>query len=278
MTASGVPQPASPGARPRVAVGTSGFAYDAWRGIFYPEDLSSKRFLSYYAQHFSTTEINATFYRFPRTNVVEEWARQVPAGFLFTLKMSQRVTHAKRLQDVDREMGWFCDGAYTLGDKLGAVLVQLPPNFRKDAPRLDAFLSKHAARLPLAVEFRHDSWFDDEVFGVLGRHRTALAVVEMDDGDALARPRLVTGSFAYVRLRKGDYTDGELGDWAEWMRAQTVPVFCYLKHEELGPALARRLAAQIDPRSTLAAGSSAPKPPATAPARAAVRRRSKPRE
>jgi uncharacterized protein YecE (DUF72 family) len=228
-----------------LAVGTSGFAYDAWRGSFYPDDLPAKRFLEFYARHFTTTEINATFYRFPRTHVVEGWAQQVPEGFRFTLKMSQRVTHTRRLKEVDREMGWFCDGAYALGQKLGAVLVQLPPNMRKDAVLLDAFLAKHAVRLPMAFEFRHDSWFDEEVFEILRRHRTALAVVEMEDGDTVARPRLVTGSFVYMRLRKGDYSDDELRDWAGWMTAQDLPVFCYLKHDESSPLLARRLLVQL---------------------------------
>lgn len=242
------PSPPPVGSTPvaRRAVGTSGFAYDAWRGSFYPDDLPAKRFLEFYSQRFTTTEINATFYRFPRTHVVEGWARQVPEGFSFTLKMSQRVTHTRRLKDVDREMGWFCDGAYALGGKLAAVLVQLPPNFRKDADLLDAFLAKHATRLPMALEFRHDSWFDDAVYEILRRHRTALAVVETEDGDAVPRPRLVTGPFVYMRLRKGDYSDDELRDWACWMNAQALPVFCYLKHDDLGPALARRLIQELE--------------------------------
>ena len=242
--------PPSPDPGSRVAVGTSGFAYDAWRGTFYPDRLPAKRFLEFYAQKFSTTEINATFYRFPRSNVVEGWARQVPSGFTFTLKMSQRVTHVRRLKDVDREMGWFCDGAYALGDKLGAVLVQLPPNFRKDAGLLDAFLARHAPRLPLVFEFRHDSWFDDVIYDLLRQHRTALAVVEMEEGDNVPRPRLVTGPFVYMRLRKGEYTEAELEDWAAWMRAQAEPVLCYLKHDELGPVLAGRLLDKLAPPGT----------------------------
>src|SRR5262245_61321863 len=191
---------------PRIAVGTSGFAYDECRGTFFPEKLPAKQFLHYYAQHFITTEINATFYRFPRVNVAEGWAQSVPAGFSFTLKMSQRVSHIKRLKDVDREMTWFCDGAYTLADKLGAVLVLLPPNMKADVPRLNDFLSRHAARLPMAIEFRHDSWFEDATYEVLRKHHTALAVVEREDVDIVARPRLVTGQFVYMRLRKGDYS------------------------------------------------------------------------
>lgn len=230
-----------PAPRPRIAVGTSGFAYDEWRSMFYPAKLPAKRFLAYYSQHFTTTEVNSTFYRFPRPKVTEGWGKEVPPGFAFTLKLSQRVTHVKRLKDVDREMSWFMDGALALGDKLGPVLVQLPPNFKLDLDRLDAFLAKHGPRARLAVEFRHDSWFDEAVYEVLRRHRCALAVVEMEEGDAVPRPRLVTGDFVYMRLRKVEYTDSELHGWADWMRAQGVDVFCYLKHDELGPLLAQRL-------------------------------------
>jgi uncharacterized protein YecE (DUF72 family) len=225
----------------RIAIGTSGFAYDEWRSVFYPEKLPAKQFLNYYARHFTTTEINATFYRFPRVNVAEAWARDVPAGFTFTLKMSQRVTHVKRLRNVDREIAWFCDGAYALGDKLGAVLVQLPPNMKADVPLLDDFLGKHAMRLPLAIEFRHDSWFTDATYDALRNHGVALAVVEREEGDSVPPPRLVTGRFVYVRLRKVEYADSELRDWADWLGAQPVASYCYLKHEVLGPALAQRL-------------------------------------
>jgi uncharacterized protein YecE (DUF72 family) len=245
------PEPPSAAVERRIAVGTSGFSYDAWRSIFYPEKLPAKQFLNYYARHFATTEINATFYRFPRVNVAEAWARDVPPAFAFTLKMSQRVTHAKRLKDVEREIGWFCDGAYALADKLGAVLVQLPPNMKADVPRLDDFLARNAAKLPLAVEFRHATWLSEATYEVLRKHRVALAVVEREEGEAISSPRLVTGRFAYVRLRKGEYTDAALRDWADWLRAQDVSAYCYLKHDELGPVLAQRLLVHLgllDPR------------------------------
>lgn len=235
-----IPEPAAPVARP-VHVGTSGFAYPAWKPSFYPKDVPPKRFLTYYAQHFDTTEINNTFYRFPRAAVAENWYRDVPAGFSFTVKMPQRVTHTRRLQDVDREMGWFLEGVLPLQEKLGPTLVQLPPNLRKDAAVLEAFLARWAARLRLAFEFRHATWFDDEIYALLQRHACALAVVEPEDEDGLPAVRLATGPFVYVRLRKDDYTAEELGDWAGWMRAQPVEVYCYLKHEERGPQLAQAL-------------------------------------
>jgi uncharacterized protein YecE (DUF72 family) len=229
----------------RVFVGTSGFAYPAWKPSFYPRDLPAKKFLSYYAQHFRTTEINNTFYRFPRVSVTEAWSAQVPAGFSFTLKLSQRVTHAHRLRDVDREMGWFLDGALALQEKLGAILVQLPPNLRKDVPLLESFTARHASHARLAFEFRHASWFADEVYDILRRHDCGLAVVEVEDGDELPLVREATGSLVYMRLRKGAYGADELAGWAHWIGAQRADVYCYFKHEDQGPALARRLLAAL---------------------------------
>jgi len=226
---------------PRIRVGTSGFSYTEWRGAFYPEKLPAKQYLSFYGQHFETTEINASFYRIPRRTTTEGWYAEVPAGFAFTLKLSQRITHIKRLRDVDQEMTWFMDAALGLQDKLGSILVQLPPNFKADIERLDAFLVRHARHARLAVEFRHPSWYADEVYEALRRHGAALAVVEMEDGDDVPRPREVTADFVYVRLRKGDYTADELRDWATWLRAQSGDVFCYLKHDERAPELALAL-------------------------------------
>lgn len=239
-------EPTSPGGTRRLRIGTSGFAYTEWRGLFYPEKLPSKQFLSYYAQHFDTTEINNTFYRIPRPQVTEGWYAEVPAGFSFTLKMSQRVTHMKRLKDVDEEMTWFLTGALGLQEKLGPILVQLPPNFKADLERLEAFLTKHASRSRLVFEFRHDSWFEDDVYETLRRHRTAFAVVEMEGEETTPRPREVTGDFVYMRLRKGEYSPAELREWANWMRSQTVDVYCYLKHDEKAPVLARQLLQALD--------------------------------
>lgn len=228
---------------PPIFIGTSGYSYPEWRGFFYPDKMASRGFLPFYAACFPTAEINNTFYRIPRLAMTEQWAAAVPDDFRFTLKLSQRVTHIKRLKDVDQEMSWFAAAALGLGDKLGPVLVQLPPNFKKDLERLETFLAKHAPRSKLAFEFRHASWFDDEVYALLRAHGAAFAVVEMEDSDPLPRPRLVTGPFVYMRLRKGDYAPGELAGWAAWMRSQTVPVYCYMKHDEYAPVIAAALVA-----------------------------------
>ena len=232
---------------PPIFIGTSGFSYAEWRGFFYPEKLASKGFLPFYAACFPTTEINNTFYRIPRLALTEQWAAAVPADFRFTLKLSQRITHIKRLKEVDQEMSWFASAALGLGNKLGPLLVQLPPNFKKDFERLDTFLGKHAPRSSLVFEFRHASWFDDEVYALLRAHGAALAVVEMEAGDTLPRPRLVTGPFVYMRLRKGTYTPEELAGWAAWMQSQSVPVYCYLKHDDQAPVLAAALVQAFTP-------------------------------
>jgi len=226
---------------PRILVGTSGFSYPEWRGKFYPPDLSPKKFLSYYVQHFPTTEINNTFYRIPTTALVENWRDEVPAEFQFTLKVSQIITHRKKLKAVDSEMQRFLESAAALKGKLATLLVQLPPFLRKDLETLQEFLTKFSSKARLSFEFRHTSWFCDDLYQMLQRHRCALAVVEKEEGEGADVPREVTAPFVYMRLRKGEYSDVELEDWAKWIRRQTVDVYCYLKHDDEAPLLAKRL-------------------------------------
>lgn len=223
----------------RIFLGTSGFSYTEWRGIFYPADVPSKKFLSYYAQHFKTTEINNTFYRLPTLKLTEGWYAEVPEDFSFTLKLSQKITHIKRLKNADEEMGVFLNAAAGLKEKLGPILVQLPPNLKKNAEVLADFLGKYATKGMLAFEFRHDSWFDDEVYDLLRKHNSALGVVEKEDGTEPVRE--VTGPFVYMRLRKGDYSAADLEEWAVWIRKQTVDVYCYLKHDQKAPVFATQL-------------------------------------
>jgi uncharacterized protein YecE (DUF72 family) len=238
-------EPQDTKAERRILVGTSGFSYAAWRGIFYPEKLPQKSFLSYYSQHFKTTEVNNTFYRLPNPDVARNWYSEVGDGFRFTLKLSQRITHIKRLKDVESEMARFTESTIALSDKMGPILVQLPPNFRMNLPVLDDFLSRYAQNRLLAVEFRHESWHNDEVYGVLTKHGAALGIIERDDPDAPAPPTIITGGFAYMRLRKGDYSAPELEHWAKWIVAQKVDVFCYLKHDDRAPVLAADLVKAI---------------------------------
>jgi uncharacterized protein YecE (DUF72 family) len=224
----------------RILVGTSGFSYKEWKGTFYPEGLSAKKYLSFYAERFPTTEINNTFYRLPTPKLASGWYEGAPEDFWFTLKLSQKITHIRRLRNIDEEMGVFLAATKELKEKMGPVLVQLPPNLRKDPALLEGFLSGFAQQARLAFEFRHDSWLSDDVLELLRSHKSAFGVVEKEESEA-SPIREVTGPFVYIRLRKGDYTEGELDDWAEWIRSRDVDVYCYLKHDELAPVLANRL-------------------------------------
>lgn len=223
-------------------VGTSGYAYKEWKGSFYPGDLPAKRMLHYYGEHFRSIEINNTFYRMPTAALLQAWAGEVPADFRFVLKASQRITHQHRLVDADEDVGYLLDVADTLGKRLGALLFQLPPNLKKDVARLDAFLALLPPPHRAAFEFRHPSWFDDEVFALLRAHRAALCIAEAE-GD-LEVPCVATADWGYLRLRRTDYGEAELRVWVARLRQQDwQDAFVFFKHEEAGrgPQLAQRL-------------------------------------
>ena len=226
-----------------IYVGTSGFSYAQWKGTFYPEKLPAREFLSFYARHFSTTEINNTFYRSPSAETTAKWASQVPEGFRFTLKLNRKITHQSRLQDVGESMEWFLSGAEPLQDKLGTILVQLPPYFHAKNDRLAEFLEKYSGRVPMALEFRHPSWFSDETFGLLETHSTALVLTESDE---LPATRRVTGPFVYARLRKSRYKKQELSEWARWIHSQGCQAFVYFKHEVEAPRYVGQLTEALD--------------------------------
>ena len=197
--------------------------------------------LAFYARRFSTVEINNTFYRMPQASVLTKWAEQVPDGFLFSLKASQRITHRSRLKDAGESVSFFFQVAVTLGDRLGPVLVQLPPNLKKDLPRLAAFLPLLPPGSRAAFEFRHASWFDDEVFETLRAAGAALCIAEDED---LATPLAATTGWGYLRLRRQDYGPESLEAWAAKIREQAwTEAFVYFKHEDeaRGPLLAERL-------------------------------------
>ena len=222
-------------------VGTSGYAYGQWKGSFYPPDLPTKRMLNYYGEHFRTVEINNTFYRMPTAALLRNWAAEVPADFRFVLKASQRITHQHRLADADEEVGYLLDVVATLQQKMGALLFQLPPNLKKDVPRLDAFLALLPPPRRAAFEFRHPSWFDDEVFALLHAHQAALCIADAE-GD-LEVPWVATAAWGYLRLRRPDYDDAALQAWVKQVQEQDwQEVFVFFKHEEAGrgPQLAQR--------------------------------------
>ena len=222
----------------RIFIGTSGFSYPEWKGSFYPKELSPKKYLPFYAERFHTTEINNTFYRIPTAKNMEEWYAAVPADFSFTLKLNQNITHRKRLKEAGQDMERFLNAAASLKEKLGTILVQLPPYFKADLPLLEDFLSAYSKKARLAFEFRHDTWLVEDVYQLLRNHNCALGVVEAEDRPAV---KLLTADFVYLRLRKGDYNKEELAVWAEWIHNQKVDVYCYLKHDEKAPLLAQQL-------------------------------------
>jgi uncharacterized protein YecE (DUF72 family) len=222
-------------------VGTSGYAYKEWKGSFYPADLPDGEMLRFYAGRFNTVEINNTFYRMPKTAVVEGWGAEVGDGFRFVLKASQRITHFQRLKDAGDTLGYLLRAAGALGGRQGPLLFQLPPNMRKDAPRLAEFLALLPPGRRAAFEFRHASWFDDEVFALLGDHQAALCVAEAED--ELEIPVVATTDWGYLRLRRPDYADGELEAWVDRVRELGwKDAFVFFKHEDAGkgPRMAER--------------------------------------
>ena len=223
----------------KVRAGTSGFSYTEWKGSFYPEDLSTDAMLGFYADHFGAVEINNTYYRMPKDSVLESWAAQVPEAFRFVLKANRRITHFKRLKgSAIEDMEYFWSQAVTLEDRLGPVLVQLPPNFKKDVERLQAFLADIPGGVRPALEFRHSSWLDDEVYDVLRQRNAALVIAQTEEAET---PLVPTADWGYLRLRKVEYGAGEVEAWAERVGAQAWDeAYVFFKHEDegTGPRLA----------------------------------------
>ena len=223
-----------------ILVGTSGYNYPEWKGSFYPADLPVKKMLPYYAGKFPTVEINYTFYRMPTSKIVAGWAAQVPDGFRFTLKAPKRITHDKRLRaaEVADSLQGFVSVAGELGPKLGALLFQLPPNFKKDLPLLNEFLGLLPPRVAAAFEFRHDSWLSDDVYDAFRARNIALCIA---DSEKRQTPALLTADYAYFRLRDEGYQDAELARWAaaaKELGAKCSNVFVYFKHEDEGKGAA----------------------------------------
>jgi uncharacterized protein YecE (DUF72 family) len=223
-------------------VGTSGYSTKEWKGAFYPKDLADKKMLHYYGEHFRTVEINDTFYRMPKASVLEAWASEVPVDFRFVLKAPQRITHGQRLKDADDDaVRRLLEVAGTLKDRLGPLVFQLPPNLEKDVPRLRDFLTLLPAERRAAFEFRHQSWFDDEVFGLLRQHQAALCIAEAE-GD-LQVPFVSTADWGFLRLRLPAYTDADLKTWLKHVQQQDwKDAFVFFKHEDegKGPQMAKR--------------------------------------
>ncbi len=232
-----------------IVVGTSGYNYPEWKGSFYPEKISARKMLPYYAERFRTVEVNYTFYRLPSEKTLDDWVAATPDGFAFTLKASRRITHEARLEDCEEMLAVFCERARRLGPKLGVLLFQLPPWMRKDLPLLKAFLDLLPADLRAAFEFRHKSWLSDDVFARLEDSNAALCI---KDDEKFTTPLVATASHGYFRLRDEGYADDDLHRWADTIADYgrgLDDVFVYFKHEDegVGPAFARKLIDRIGP-------------------------------
>lgn len=231
---------------PRLLIGTSGWHYKHWRARFYPQDLPPSQWLRFYATHFSTVEINASFYRQQPAPTWEKWRKTVPEGFLFAAKASRFITHIKRLADPADPLGRFLGSVAGLSDHLGPLLYQLPPSFQRteeNVTRLEAFIELLPARLMHVIEFRHKSWFGDETMGMLRSHRVAFCSFDRAGFDC---PLIATAPHAYMRFhgssgeRGGNYTDKMLEAWAarlEELAAGVERLFVYFNNDAFGYAV-----------------------------------------
>jgi len=231
-----------------VLVGTSGFAFKEWKGPFYPKDLKDDGMLGYYAGRYPTVEINNTFYRLPKEHVLQDWASQVHDRFTFSIKASQRITHYGRLkaESVGSALDFLLKNTATLGERLGPILFQLPPNMQKNLERLQGFLALLPRDRRFTIEFRHESWFDEEVFAALRAHDVALCVSESEE---LTGVNVATASWGYLRLHRQDYTDAMLAEWERTLGAHAWgDAYVFFKHDYIdgaGPLAVERFTRMV---------------------------------
>jgi uncharacterized protein YecE (DUF72 family) len=232
----------------RLLAGTSGFSYKPWKGSFYPKDLPDAQMLRYYTGQFPAVEINNTFYRMPSREGLEKWAAETPEGFTFVFKAPQRITHQGRLKNTGDPLGLFLETTSVMGQRRGPLLFQLPPFFKKDLDRLRAFLDLLPEGVRAALEFRHPSWLDHEVYAALRAKGAALCIADTDEEEGRT-PFVATANWGYLRLRRAAYDDASLASWRARIAAQGWDTACvFFKHEDsgAGPELARRFLAGRD--------------------------------
>ena len=222
-----------------IYVGTSGYSYKEWKGSFYPKTLAANDMLRYYASKLPAVELNNTFYRLPQPSMIESWKAQVPESFRFSVKASRSITLFRRLKDAADITKKMLETVSALGDRLGAVLYRLPDDMEKDLERLEVFLKTLPPNPRAAFDFRHPTWFDDDVRELLRSHNRVLVVSDTDE--LPARQIDKTADWGYVRLRRMRYTKAELTTWAKRIKAQNwKKTFVFFKHEDegTGPKLA----------------------------------------
>lgn len=214
-------------------VGTSGYSYKEWKGSFYPEKIPAGDMLGFYAKQFAAVELNNTFYRMPVAAVLTANAGEVPKHFRFSIKAPQSITHRKRLNGVEEDMEHLVETVKSLKKKQGPILFGLPPNFKKYVERLDNLLTLLGRKTPATFEFRHESWFDDEVYDCLRRHNCPLCIADTEE---MPDPRVVsTADWGYVRLRRDTYTTPKLRKWVKVIASQNwKETYVFFKHEDTG--------------------------------------------
>ncbi|HVJ04098.1 MAG TPA: DUF72 domain-containing protein [Candidatus Saccharimonadales bacterium] len=227
-----------------VRIGTSGWAYASWKPDFYPPKTPASKFLNYYATQLNCVEVNFTFRQRPQAKTLQSWCDTTPDTFNFVTKAHQRITHIKRLKDVEADVLGFFESLEPLSaaGKLGPVLFQLPPNLKLDVDRLRAFLKHIPTGKRAAIEFRNESWWNESVFDLMREHDVALCIAE---SDGLEVPEVYTAGFAYFRFRKSDYSESAVNKIANHLSqvATERDIYAFLKHEETpeGALNARRL-------------------------------------
>jgi uncharacterized protein YecE (DUF72 family) len=236
-----------------IRIGTSGWHYEHWRAVFYPEDLPKSKWLEHYAKVFDTVEINNTFYQLPKEKTFENWHRQAPKDFLFTVKANRYITHVKKLNEVEEPLERFFKGIRRLKRNLGPVLYQLPPNMHKDTERLREFLKLLPKGLKAIFEFRHKSWFSEETYKLLSEYNVGFCVHDLWQKGT---PKIVTGDKVYVRFHgtmgrySGSYSKTQMRDWAKWLKEQKKKVrsiYVYFNNDVGGHAInnAKQLKEQL---------------------------------
>ncbi len=226
-----------------IRIGTSGWHYDHWSGLFYPADLPKNKWFEFYAQHFDTVEINNTFYQQPKQQTFKNWHEQAPKNFVFTVKANRFITHIKKLKDVEEPLERFFEGVRLLKSKLGPILFQLPPSMHKDLNRLRDFLQVLPKNRIAVFEFRHESWYCEDTYKLLDKFNAGFCIHDLIGKDS---PQIVTGDVAYVRFHgtegrySGSYSKAQLREWAKWLKEQTSRVhsiYAYFNNDVAGHAV-----------------------------------------
>lgn len=225
--------------RERLYIGTSGWIYRHWSGIFYPADLSTERWLNYYTGWLNTVEINNSFYQLPSRKIFQAWKESVPEGFIFSVKANRYITHMKKLKNVEQSVERFFNNVKALEEKCGPILFQLPPRWKRNPERLELFLDNLPENFKYAFEFRDSTWFDNEIYSILSRYNAAFCIYQFA---GLLSPREVTADYVYIRLHgpevvayRGQYSKEELSEWAKaislWLN-EGREVYCYFDNDE----------------------------------------------